>query len=68
MRAERKRSRRSAKTVRERLEEARAEALRGSFLLGGSMQDLKPKYLPVDLPLSEIRLNCLAVEYTVFLF
>ena len=41
MHAEKKPSRRSAKTVRQRLEQARAEALRGSFLLGGSMQDLK---------------------------
>lgn len=54
MRAEKKRKHRSAKTDRERVEQARAEFLRESFLLGGAMQDLKRAADSVQIAMIEL--------------
>lgn len=54
MRAERKRNHRSAKTDRQKIEQARAEALRESFRLGGAMQDLKRAADSVQIAMIEL--------------
>ena len=54
MRAERKRNHHSAKTDREKVEQARAEGLRESFRLGGAMQDLKRAADSVQIAMVEL--------------